>query len=83
MVPAPQQTSDEVAARRYDYGDRSLLAVDLGPVAADATVEVVDDTAIVVFETPDGPRQHEIDLPADAAAPTINNGVLTLEVSPE
>lgn len=83
MAPVPQQTDEDVVAEQYDYGEETIVAVDLGPMADDASVEVVDGTAIVVLETADGPHQREIELPDDTARPTINNGVLTVEVTQE
>ena len=72
-----QFTREEGAvARRYRYDDRTVVAVDFGPTA-DASVDVVDDTAIVVV---DG-EQYEFDLPegADDAHTFIKTGVLTIE----
>lgn len=71
----------DVFARRYDYGDEAVLAADLGAGAGDATVDVVDDTAIVVIETPEGERQEEFELPEGEARAFIRNGVLTIEVN--
>lgn len=75
MNPLQQFSDGDVAARRYDYGDRELLAVDFG-AGADGTVEVVDDTAIVVV----GDEQHDLDVPAGVVRASIRNGVLTIEV---
>ncbi|PSQ45599.1 hypothetical protein BRD15_11350 [Halobacteriales archaeon SW_6_65_15] len=72
---------DDVFARRYDYDDEELLAADLG-VSGEATVDVLDDTVIVVFEDEDGPRQLELELPDGEAEAFITNGVLTIEVRP-
>lgn len=71
---AKQQFGDEVSVRRYEYEDGEVLAADFGH-AADATVDVVDGTAIVVV----GDEQYDVDLDGDANA-FINNGVLTIEV---
>lgn len=71
-----QQFSDEeVAARRYDYGDRTVIAADFGN-AGDSTVEVVDGTAIVVV----GDEQYDLDVPANVVQASIRNGVLSIEV---
>jgi hypothetical protein len=48
----------------------------VGP-AADASVDVVDGTVIVVA---DG-RQYEQEIPADDARAFMNHGVLTIELS--
>ena len=67
--------------RRYEYEDGPVIAVDFG-TSDDASVEVVDDTVIVVHED----EQYELDVPRQAsdAQAFIKNGVLTidLEVSP-
>ncbi|TYT62268.1 DUF7127 family protein [Natrialba swarupiae] len=67
----------ERPARRYEYDDSSVVAVDFGP-GADATVDLVDGTVIVVLED----DQFELELPeATADAHTfIRNGVLTVEL---
>ncbi|WP_049920802.1 DUF7127 family protein [Halopiger djelfimassiliensis] len=64
-------------ARRYDYDDRTVVAVDFGS-PTDASVDLVDDTVIVVV---DG-EQYELELPdgADDAHTFIKNGVLTVEM---
>ncbi|WIV68164.1 Hsp20/alpha crystallin family protein [Natrialbaceae archaeon AArc-T1-2] len=69
---------DGQMARQYDYGDETIVAVDFGAVEADAAVDVVDDTVIVVFED----DQRELELPADVgdAQAFMKNGVLTIEV---
>lgn len=70
----------EVFARRYEYDDESVIAIDLGGETGDATVDVVGGTAIVVIETEEGERQEEFDLPSESARAFIRNGVLTIEV---
>lgn len=75
MDPIQQFSDEDVAARRYDYGDRELLAVDFG-TGADGAVEVVDGTAIVVV----GDEQYDLEVPAGVVRATIRNGVLTIEV---
>ncbi|RQH00276.1 DUF7127 family protein [Natrarchaeobius oligotrophus] len=66
--------------RRFEYDDRSLLAVDFGP-ETDASVDLVDDTVIVVLAD----DQYEFDLPewADDAHTFMKNGVLTVELEAE
>ncbi|WP_408958135.1 Hsp20/alpha crystallin family protein [Natrinema sp. 74] len=68
-------------ARRYDYDDGTVLAVDFGTDGADASVDFVDDTVIVVVDD----EQYEIDLPVavDDAHTFIKNGVLTVELEEE
>jgi len=72
---------EDVFTRRYEYGDEEVLVADLG-VSGEATVDVLDDVAIVVFEDEDGPRQLELELPDGEAEAFITNGVLTIEVRP-
>lgn len=67
--------------RRYDYDDDTVIAVDLGANASDASVDIADGTAIVVIETTEGTRQEEFDLPHERARAFIRNGVLSIEVS--
>lgn len=68
-------------ARRYDYDDRTVLALDLDASDEAVTVDVVDGTAIVVVETDAEPTEHEFDLPGSEATVSINNGVVTIEVN--
>ncbi|MFC4448033.1 DUF7127 family protein [Halorussus aquaticus] len=70
---------DDVFARRYDYGDEEVLVADLGD-AGEASVDVLGNEAIVVFEDEDGTRQIELQLPDGGAEAFITNGVLTIEV---
>jgi HSP20 family molecular chaperone IbpA len=72
----------DVFARRYQYGDETVIAVDFGVAEGATSVDVVDGTAIVVVETPEGSRQEEFELPDEGARAFIRNGVLTIEVSP-
>ncbi|ELY55241.1 hypothetical protein C491_16027 [Natronococcus amylolyticus DSM 10524] len=69
---------DEQIARRYEYEDGSVLAVDFGTASTDAAADIADGTVIVV----DGDDQYEFELPDGAAdAHTfIRNGVLTVEL---
>jgi hypothetical protein len=69
-----QQLADDVGLRRYEYGEETVLAADLGP-GRDASVDVLDETVIVVV---DG-EQYDLELSGDARA-FIRNGVLTIEV---
>jgi hypothetical protein len=80
MVHNLQSLSDDhdVAVRRYDAADGDAIAVDFGP-GRSPTVDVLGDTAIVVFDDDD--QQVEFDLPAANADTFITNGVLTIEVS--
>lgn len=78
MTPTKQFGDVDAPVQRYEYDDGSVVyATDLGSVA-DATVDVVDGTVIVVTDD----DQHEFDLPEDGeATASLHNGVLTVEVS--
>jgi hypothetical protein len=80
---SPQHVTDgqDRFARRYEYNESTVIAVDLGVGVADTNVDIVDGTAIVVIETEDGERQEEFDLPDENAQVFIRNGILTIEVS--
>ncbi|MFC7073010.1 hypothetical protein ACFQJ7_12930 [Halovenus rubra] len=61
-------------SRRFEYDDETEYVVDLGP-SANGTVDVVDNTAIIVGDK----EQYEIEIPHDAQV-FMNNNVLTIEV---
>ncbi|MFB6085570.1 MAG: hypothetical protein ABEJ84_01975 [Halodesulfurarchaeum sp.] len=72
----------EVPVRREAAETGMRIVADLGPGAEDATVDVLEDVAIVVIESGEGVSQFEIDLPESGGADTfITNGVLTIEVT--
>jgi len=73
-----QQLFDELSVRRFEYDDSVVLAADVG-VADDTSVDIVDDTVILVA----GGEQYEQPLPDRDARAFINNGVLTIELSAE
>jgi len=75
MSVRQQFAARDVEVRRYEYDDGEMLAADFGHTES-ASVDVVDDTAIVVV---DG-EQFDIDVEGDAQA-FMKNGVLTIEVS--
>lgn len=64
----------DIEVRRYEYEDAVELVADFG-IQHDGTVEIVDDTAIIVV---DG-TQYEVELDGDAQA-FMNNGVVSIEV---
>ena len=70
--------NDGQVARQYDYDDGTVLAVDFGTDASDASVDLVDGTVIVVYDD----EQYEFELPdgASDAHTFIKNGVLTVEL---
>lgn len=65
-------------ARRYQYDDAVVFAVDFGATAPESSVDLVDETVIVVV----GEDQYDFELPeaADDAHTFIKNGVLTVEL---
>lgn len=67
-------------ARRYEYPERTVLAMDLKVPEESVNVDVVDGTAILVVETENGPRTEEFDVPDGDADVFMNNGVLTVVV---
>ncbi|WP_265111960.1 DUF7127 family protein [Halosolutus halophilus] len=69
---------DGQVARQYEYDDEMVVAVDFGATETDASVDLVDDTVIVVVDE----EQYEFELPVDAhdAHTFIKNGVLTVEM---
>ena len=81
MRPQPVSDGQDRFVRRYEYDEDTVIAVDLGVETADASVDIIDGTAIVVIETPEGERQEEFDLPDDDARAFMRNGILTIEVS--
>lgn len=73
-------TGQSNISRRYSYDDETLLVVDTGLPDDAITVDVVDETAIVVLEGEDV-TEHEFTLPTGTVDVFINNGVLTFEVN--
>lgn len=66
--------------RRYDYGDRVVVAADL-PVPDEAVdVDVVGDTAIVVIERDGRIAESELELPHGETSAEVQNGVLTITI---
>lgn len=75
-------SGDERMVRQYDYDDESVVVVDLGVSDEHVSVDVLDDTVMIVVETPEAAGQGEIPLPEGGEARAfINNGVVTIEVS--
>lgn len=74
-----QHAEKASAVSRYDYDDRTVIAVDFGP-GAEPSVDVVGGTIIVVA----GDDQREFDVPHDAPEGSVEtftrNGVVTIEV---
>ncbi|MEF8786373.1 MAG: hypothetical protein V5A45_10605 [Haloarculaceae archaeon] len=75
MKPMQQLEAQDIDVSRFEYDDSVVLAADFGYVGT-SSVEVVDDTVIVVADD----EQYDIELEGDARA-FMKNGVLTIEVS--
>lgn len=69
---------DDPRLQRYDYDDETVFVADLGLETGDATVDVVDRTAIVVT---DSGSEFEFGVPDGVREASIRNGVLTFEVA--
>ena len=75
MTPTDAVIAEDVGMARREYEDRVQIVADFG-AETEATVDVVEDTVIVV--TAD--EQYELDVDGDAQA-FIENGILTIEVN--
>lgn len=72
---------EDIFARHYQYDEEEVVVADLGVTSGDASVDVLDGTAIVVFEDGDDSQQLELELPEGEAEAFMTNGVLTITVS--
>lgn len=70
-----QFEAQDVDVRRFDYDDEVVLAADFGYTES-ASVDVVDDTVIVVADC----EQYDVEIEGDARA-FMKNGVLSIEVN--
>lgn len=61
--------------RKREYDNETIILVDFGDDSGELSMDVVDDTAIVVV---DG-QQLEFEVPAEASEVTVNNRILTIE----
>ena len=75
MNSQQQFAAGDIDVRRYEYDDSVVLAADFGYTES-ASVDVVDDTVIVVVDS----EQFDVEVEANAQA-FIRNGVLTIEVN--
>lgn len=64
---------DDVAITQRDVDGEQIVVIDFGR-GVDASLDVVDDTAIVVA----GDRQYEFEIPSDASEVTVNDGMLEI-----
>ena len=66
---------DDVTITEREYEDEQVIAVDFGPTGGKPSLDIVDDTAIVVVDD----EQFEFDIPSDANEVTVNDGILTIK----
>ncbi|WP_158056187.1 DUF7127 family protein [Halorussus halophilus] len=71
---------EDVFARHYKYDEAEVIVADFGATEEEASVDILEDTAIVVFEDEDS-RQLELELPKGEAEAFMTNGVLTITVN--
>ncbi|SFC28068.1 hypothetical protein SAMN05444422_106197 [Halobiforma haloterrestris] len=64
----------DVTITDREYDEEYVIAVDFGRDTGEVSLDVVDDTAIVVADD----DQFEFDVPADASEVTVNDGILTI-----
>lgn len=70
----------DLIAREYDYGDVTIIAIDTAATPGDVSVDIVEDTAIIVLDTDTTTNQRELELPDGDATTLNNNGIVTIEV---
>ena len=81
IAPMDSDTAHELHVSRYTYDQEWIVAVDLGmfDVSDEAvTIDVVDETAIIVTDPPDGPAEFGVALPNTTGTAQVNNRVLTI-----
>ncbi|MDG5759792.1 hypothetical protein QA600_10615 [Natronococcus sp. A-GB1] len=66
--------TEDAVVREIEDENGNVITVDFGSDAADMSVDVVDETVIVVMDD----RQFQFDLPAGATEVSANNGILTI-----
>jgi hypothetical protein len=66
---------ENIVIRKEQYDKESILVVDFGPTVQELSLDIVDDTAIVIT---DG-KQFEFEVPTDADDVTVNDGILTIK----
>ena len=66
---------ENIVITTREYADETIIAVDFGPSVAAPTLDIVDDTAIVVLDD----QQFEFGIPPEATDVTLNDGILTIK----
>lgn len=76
-IPARLQEVDQQEAiiREYEYDNTTAITADFGPAASDISIDIVDETAIVVVSG----EQFEFEFPDNADEIAAKNGILTIE----
>lgn len=74
-LQAAAENQESITISKREYDGESIIAVDFGPVAGEPSVDIVEETAIVVV---DG-KQFEFNVPANANKVTVNDGILTIK----
>jgi len=69
---------EDITITHREYDDETVVVVDFGQ-GADAEVDIVGDTVIVVV----GDDQYELDRPAAATDITTNDGMLLIRTAEE
>lgn len=81
MHSAPLNDQFDAPVRQFEYDDDTVIVADLGVQDDAVTIDVLDDTVILVVESDGQSAQHELDVPAGTVSKAlINNGVVTVEV---
>lgn len=69
------RNQDSIVIRNEEYDEENVLAVDFGPTVGELSLDIVDDTAIVVADE----KQFEFEIPDDADGVTVNDSILTIK----
>lgn len=74
-------TRDDRLARRYEYDDHTVVAIDLPYDDEQVSIDVVGTTVIVVLEDGESVQEAEFELPGPAETVDLHNGVLTVTIN--
>lgn len=66
---------EAITIRKQEYDEETVIAVDFGPAAGNPSLDIVDNTAIVVLDN----DQFEFEIPSGANEVFINDGILTIK----
>jgi hypothetical protein len=81
MTPNSSIESSDLHVSRYDYGDRWVVAVDVGDAGIDegVVVDLVGEEAVVAVDVGGLKTEFDLDLPDGDAEYELRNGVLVIE----